>query len=381
MTHRALLCFSLAIAIALCLSAEASTLADDVREMIEAQDRAVDGGDPQQQKKLFARVEESISSLPAADWKNPRYYRSAVIYVLAGGSPARLRRLLKEHVIEESTSPLLTASLAFADGDQETATKLFSPIDAKTFPPMLAGHVALIRGSLLVGVDNKEADKSLSFARLIMPGSQIEEAALRRELAIVDPKTEFDRYIVLARRYQSRYPRSPFAEKYWQNLTVTASKIGLAFGPDALASLEELFKAAPAKFGFEFHAALARASILLSRSDVLKSQTQAAAALADQAQAKERLELYKAAAAAMDGDFASSDSAVKNIDASKLNKEESRILRAIRGVGVRLGDAGEQQTLPASDAPAADTPLVQSLQQTLVDSEKLLHRAGGHDSN
>ncbi|HEY8163087.1 MAG TPA: hypothetical protein VIF34_12595 [Methylocystis sp.] len=376
MTRRALLGFSLVIALG-CRVAQASDLAGDVWEMIEAQDRAVDGGEIQH-KKIAARVEETISSLSAEDWKQPRNYRAAVIYVLAGGSPTRLRRLLRDHVIEEATPPLLTASLAFADGDREAATKLFSPIDVRAFPPILAGHLALIRGSLLIGVDNTEADKSLSFARLIMPGSQVEEAALRRELAIVDPKTEFDRYILLARRYQFRYPSSPFAEKYWQSLTITASKVGLAFGPDALASTEELFKAAPAKFGFEFHAALARASILLSRADVLRSQTQAAAAFAEKAQATERLELYQAAADAMNGDLAASDSSIKNINASKLNREEVKILNAIRGVGVRLGDAGEQQqTLPAADGPSAETPLVQRLQQTLEDSRKLLHRAGG----
>jgi chemotaxis protein MotC len=360
------------------IQAHACDLVGSVWELIESQDRAV-AGDAPRQAKIMPRIDGCVSSLSTEDWKQQRNYRAAVIYVLAGGGSTRFRRLLQDHIIEEKDPPLLTASLAFADRDRENAIKLMSPIDVRIYTSILAGHLALVRGGLLIGVDNKEAAKSLAYARLMMPGSQVEEAALRREIAITDPRTETERYILLARRYQFNYPRSPFATKYWQNLTSTLSKMDLAMEGGRAAEFEELFKAAPASFGFEFHATLARMSIQMSRPEILKAQTQAAEGFAESAQAKERVKLYQAALHVMVGDLVASDSDLKNIDASALNKEEVMILKTLRSVGARLEVGDEPQ--PAQAATSApdrdpDMPLFQSLERSLDDSGKLLERAG-----
>lgn len=356
------------------MQARACDLVGSVWELIEGQDRVV-AGEASRQAKIAPRIESCISSLSAEDWKQQRNYRAAVIYVLAGGGSTRLKRLLQDHTIEEKDPPLLTASLAFADGDRQNATKLMSALDVRSYPPILAGHLALVRGGLLIGVDNKEAARSLAYARLMMPGSQVEEAALRREIAITDPSIEMDRYLLLARRYQFIYSHSPFATKYWQALTGALSKVGLG---GQLVALDELFKAAPAGYGFEFHAALARTSIQMSRPDVLKAQTQAAAAFVEGAQAKERMKLYQAALRVMGGDSAASDSDLQDVNASYLNREEAMILKTLRSVGARLG-AGDEPT-PAQAATAShdreETPQFQNLEQSLEDSGKLLERAG-----
>lgn len=356
------------------IQARACDLVGSVWELIEAQDRTV-AGDPSRQAKIAPRIDGCIASLSAEDWKQQRNYRAAVIYVLAGGGSARLRQLLQDHVIEEKDPPLLTASLAFADGDRQSAIKLMSSIDVRSYPPILAGHLALVRGGLLLGVDNKEAARSLAYARLMMPGSQVEEAALRREIAISDPSVEPDRYMLLARRYQFIYSHSPFATKYWQALTAALPKMGLG---GRLDESDELFKAAPAGFGFEYHVALARTSIQMSRPDVLKAQTQAAATFADSAQAKERMKLYQAALRVMVGDSAASDSDLKNIDASSLNREEAVILKTLRSVGARLGAGDEPPPAQATTAShdQDEMPQFQNLEQSLKDSGKLLERAG-----
>lgn len=356
------------------IPARACDLVGSVWELIEAQDRAV-AGDASRQAKIAPGIEGCIASLSAEDWKQQRNYRAAVIYVLAGGGSARLKRLLQDHAIEEKSPPLLTASLAFADGDRQNAIKLMSSVDVRNFPPILAGHLALVRGGLLIGVDNKEAARSLAYARLMMPGSQVEEAALRREIAISDPNAEPDRYMLLARRYQLIYSHSPFATKYWQALTATLSRIGLG---GRLAESEELFKAAPASFGFEFHAALARASIQMSRPDALKAQTQAAAAFAGSAQAKERVKLYQAALRVMAGDSTASDSDLKDVNASYLNSEEAMILKTLRSVGAKLesGDGDPPAQAATASHDRDDTPQFQNLEQSLEDSGKLLERAG-----
>jgi chemotaxis protein MotC len=355
----------------------ADNLVDAVWELVEDQDRAVDGG-ASNQYKIHARIDERIASQTADDWKQLGNYRAAVIYVLAGGTSRRLRALLRDHTIEEKDPPLLTASLAYADGDRDAATKLMSSIDARIYPPILAGHLSLVRGGLMMGSNNIEASKLLAFARLVMPASQVEEAALRRELAIIDPRWDADHYLLLARRYQTRYSKSPFAIKYWQTLSAALSKARSTMDANGLLRFAELYKTAPHDISFEFHAMLARASIVTSRLEMLKSQAQAADSVADNPQNKERLKLYVAAIHMMEGDTSGEE--LKNIASSALSKEEITILNSLRGVGAKLEDSDPQPTelaaTPDQKNNDADHPLLQKLQQSLDETGKLLQRAG-----
>jgi chemotaxis protein MotC len=357
-------------------SAQADRLVDVVWELVEAQDSAVDGG-ASNQAKILAQIDQQISSLSAEDWKQLRNYRAAVIYVLAGGSSKRLRGLLLDHTIEEKDPPLLTASLAFADGDRDNATKLMAQIDVKSYPPILAGYLALVRGGLLMGSDKKEASNFLSFARLMMPGSQVEEAALRRELTILDPVRDTKRFLLLARRYQSRYANSPFAARYWQSLSANLLKVAAKVDAERFSPFEDLYKAAPHAVSFEFHAALARASIRSSHLETLRAQAQAAAAASDTPQNKERMKLYLAAVHIMEGETGGDE--LKNIARSSLSKEEIAILNALKDVAAKLDDGGDPAAeLATSDRQDGDPdpPIVQGLRQSLADSEKLLQRAG-----
>lgn len=356
----------------------AETLVDVVDELIEAQNRLVEGKGGSQ-SKILARAEEQISNLQAEEWKQTRNYRSAVIYVLAGGSSKSLKTLIQKKIIEERNPPLLTASLAFAEGDRERAGELMTHIDARSYPPILGGYVALVQGGLLIGVDDKKATDLLSYARLVMPGSLVEEAALRRELSVLETPAALDRLVLLARRYQGKYLASPYAPRYWRTLQSLGSNETVIFGP-RFKDVEDLFKSAPKDIAFDFHASVACKAILTSRRDLLKAQFEAASALASSVQMKERLRLYAAANKALSGDLADSVADLANIDASALNKEEHTILDALRALAEKFGDAQEKESAPVPTSVVQqaqsepDTPLTQSIRQSIVESERLLQR-------
>lgn len=373
----------LMICIVMCgslVDARAVDLAAMVRDLINCQDRAVGGSAAShaESTKNFARIEELLPSLSADDWKQPRNYRAAVTYVLAGGSPWTLKRLLAEHLIEDKEGSLLAASLAYAEGDKDKAAKLLSSIDAKSFPAVLAGHLALVQGGMLIGADDKRAAALFDYARLVMPGSLVEEAALRRELTIVDPGRETDRYLLLARRYKQRYEHSPFARKYWEQLSASILKKAVSLDSSKFAEAEELFKVAPAAVGFEFYTAAARAGILNARPELLKAQIQAATALADTPQAKDRLKLYIAAVSAIDGDTAASEAELRKIDTASLIGEEVLIMRVLSSVGSRLAGTPAATSIGEKQGDQApESPLIRSVQRTLDDSEALLRKADG----
>jgi len=345
-----------------------------IQDLLESQDRVVDGA-AETQTKLLARIEAIVPTLTPEDWKQQRNYRAVVVYVLAGGAPTAVEALLAEHVVDEKDTPLLAASIAFAHGEKDKALKLMTTIDPKRFPPILAGHLALVEGGLLVGSDNKRASALFDYARLVMPGSLVEEAAIRRELAILDPIQEHTRYLTLAARYQHRFARSPFAPKYWRSLSAAILKGALTMEPWLLSEYEQLFTDAPQGVGFEFHTALTRASLLLSSPEMVKAEAKAAGEAADTPQARERLKVYRALTLSMDGDTAGSAAELKSIDLSVLKREELSLLRALQGVDTRLADGAPIAKAEPATESDAEPAIVQSLQQSLAESEALLKRA------
>jgi hypothetical protein len=109
---------------------------------------------------------------------------------------------------------------------------------------------------------------------------------------------------------------------------------------------------------------------------MLRVQTEAASAAADSPRTHERLKLYKAVLRVMEGDTGDSDQELKKVVASQLIGEELTILKAAIGVDAKFEGEKEApaQNVPDEDAES-DMPLVQTLRQSLADSEKLLQRA------
>jgi len=362
----------------------ADELGEMVRDLNEMQyrvgigDRAAEANI----KKRFEQIEKMFEKLGPAEWKNGRNVRLAATYLLCGGSPGVLRRLYEDHVATDDGAPLLEASLAHAEGRKVEAAKLLARIDAESYSPTVSGHVALVQGSLQIGADNSRAVALFDLARLVMPGSLVEEASLRRELPILDAAGETDRYLVLARRYVQKYAKSPFAGNFWEQLTAAILKAALNLDASRLSEFEELFESAGSQRRFDLHAALVRKGILNGRLTLATAQIEKARALADSPRARERLSLYAAAIMAESGAIGDSLAELKKIGKATLEPADRELMKVVSGVGARLADTPQRQDdITAQGAIAtkteaiAESPLILEIRQSLADSETLLKRA------
>jgi hypothetical protein len=176
--------------------------------------------------------------------------------------------------------------------------------------------------------------------------------------------------------YQWKYLKSPFAPKYWQSLAARVEADEELPFESRFAEFEELFKAAPKPVAFEFHLAAARKAIPRALIPFLKTQRNEAAEDAETPQAKERLKLYDAAAQALEGSLGASDATLASIDAAALNKDEGIILNSLRTLAQKFGVAGDDAPIEAkADREEEVTPVMQSIQQSLSESEKVLQKA------
>lgn len=366
-------------------SAGAAEFIDMVRNLSSLQGDMVHGATAARSAiaKQIAEIEETVPTMETDAWLDTRNARAAAIFLLCGGAPRAIRKLADARLFSERDAPLIAGSLAYAEGRNPDASKLLSSIDAKAQPITLGGHLALVQGGLLIGTNNARAQELFDLARLLMPSSLVEEAALRREISIVDARHAADKFLLLGRRYVAQYARSPFARNFWDEVAATTLRLALAMEEPRLAEFQALFKDSAPSTKFEIYMAIARAAILNAKIALASAQTKHAEPFAETQTARSRLKFYHAAIDALSGNFEGAANDIQQIDSKSLSRPDLEMREIVTATIKRL------QYIPDSDASGVPTtatkqdtqesrgvsPIERSARQALADADALLQRA------
>lgn len=157
---------------------------------------------------------------PAA-WDDPRTRHAAVVYVLAGGDAEILRHAMASKAVKPEEMRLLKGVLAYGRGQTGHALELLGEHDAMTLPPLLGGHLALAQALLIAPQDPGAALGYLNKAKLLLPGSLIEEAALRHTITLSAKVGDRQAFWLAARRYFHHFARSGYAPSFRRLLVAT----------------------------------------------------------------------------------------------------------------------------------------------------------------
>jgi chemotaxis protein MotC len=368
-----------ALALACATHGEAAELLEQVRALNRLQGEMARGSGSARRAiaAQIVEVEKTLGTLDAEAWKEPQNARAAAIFLLCGGSARAVRRIVDEHLVADGDLPLVSGSVAFAEGHSQEAAKLLSTIDARTQPVTLGGHLALIQGGFLIGSDHPRARKLFDLARLLMPSSLVEEAALRRELSIMDAMRETDRFLMLARRYVAEYSRSPFSRNFWDEIRATTLRVSTRVDERSLDEFLSLFKDTSPTTRFDVHMAVARRAILGAKIALAIQQTKLAEPFAVAPAAQARLRLYRGAVDALGGDFETATRSLRGLDASAFSPSDLELRDIVISAVDRLE---ESETMPAAPNGAAEpswpeSPIEASARQAIADVDALLQRA------
>lgn len=361
----------------------ANTLASEfyelVRDLNAAQNRIAAGNADagRLSSRILGEIERRLPEVPIAQWKNPKNDRAAAIYLLSGGSARAMRRVYSAGTFSDEGGALVQASLAFAEGRLREAATLFGKIDTSAYPYILKGHIMLVRAGLLVGTDDANAIRLLDQARLLMPRSLVEEAALRREIGIVDPLRNAGKLLFLCERYSETYRASPFAGQFWAELARLAGRAPTHFDTRSRATLESLIQKAPS-------AIRTNLNFTLLRSLVLSGKVESAASLLAKASSvpgtlpASRMTLYSALIDILSGKTEDGFRVARAIDPSMLPGEdiEARdlFLRA-SAASMPLSDEREMQPRASTSADADSQPeIIKVGEDALASSQAVLEK-------
>eukprot|EP01037_Dinobryon_pediforme_P007304 gene7304-7375_t len=356
-----------------------------VRSLQSLQDKIGSGNKAMQDARpsLMARLTDNFKTAPDSVWADVRNQRAAIIYLLNGGDRRIVQALYTKGVMVKSDSVLFDGTLAYVSGDLEKAGKAWDKLDTFAQPASLGSHVAFAQAALAVKDDPEKAIKLLDVARLLAPGTLIEEAALRRELTLLKGPEKIDAYFRLAIQYLRRFNKSLYSDEVRKRLIrVLPAMLSEGKHGEQVGQVLELLPDVDV-----MHIYLTAAGSAVTRGHVEEAENWANTVLAMRGVVgieKSRALLYRAAALVNQMNYAAAREALEPTEKKLLVGPDAQLLLAVQAIlaldpqsaGPVRPPVAEEAKAPAVVAadPAGTVPenLIQNVQALLAGTDKLL---------
>jgi chemotaxis protein MotC len=322
---------------------------------------------------LIRQIGEKFLAADPGVWSNPQNGQALVVYLLSGGAPQIVRKLPRDRLSVDER--LFNGALAYVEGRQDEAREILKDVKPRAVPPSISGHIALVLGALLATSDAPAAIKRLDEARLLLPGTLVEEAALRREILLVGQAEDFDKFEYLTLVYVRRYGDSVYSGDFWQRFSSALTRSSLALDERRFARLSVLLEQIDRASRLKLYLGIARTALLRGRLAVVKLAGEQALPLSPDDHAdSERAHLLRGAARALTDDYDGGLAELKAVDTSKLPERDVPLLNATLQMmfDIRKPTTGSPSELAAENPPPTPARLDLAL------SAELLARAQKH---
>ncbi|KWT65861.1 hypothetical protein APY04_2708 [Hyphomicrobium sulfonivorans] len=360
-----------------------------VRELQNVQNSSATDGQTSriEQRKRMAELAEALNSVDTAVWSQERNLRAAVIYVLSGGDPTILRRLIETKVDLAGLDRLVRGALAYSDRADKEALELLSGVDVEGLDRTIGGHVALVRAVLTVSEDQSKAFALFDRARVIAPGTIVEESALRRQAILAARMNELAIFEVLSSQYFRRFGNSIFARTFERQFAAEVVGRGYPVNEQRLSVVEEMLRDLPDEVRTHTCLALAEEGIVRANVEIVRFAARLAAIDAQtHPMFATRMRLFEASALLVTDQHDEGARALWSIDRSKLGVREEALLNAAFAVARAIAksptvaQAQAAQPQPASDAadngqPVEELPIVGNAEAAMARADELLNGA------
>jgi chemotaxis protein MotC len=257
----------------------------------------------------------------------------AEVFVLSGGEAGILKHWkagLDPGSVEDK---IFEGVLAYGEGKTlEAETKLlrFDPVKMYAWR---GGHLALAQALLTVRAGPKRAFHHLKIAALLLPGTLVEEAALRQSAILAARTSNAAEFSLAATTYFRRFPRSAYLAGFEAQAVYYIVRFG---DKDGTRIVQELLYALPEGWGrclSCFLATIAEQALLAGKVELAGITSAAALPLAAaDSRERQRLLLYSGAAEFFTGKFQEGLASLASVQQAKLSENERTLLYATMSI-------------------------------------------------
>jgi chemotaxis protein MotC len=319
-----------------------------VQDGIARGDAAAHGRHP----ALIRQIGEKLLAADPNVWSNPQNGQAVVVYLLSGGAPQIVRKLPRDRISVDER--LFNGALAYVEGRQDEAREILKDVKPRAVPSSMSGHIALVLGALLANSDAPAAIERLDEARLLLPGTLVEEAALRREILLVGQAEDFDKFEFLTHAYVRHYGSSVYSGDFWQRFSSALTRSSLALDERRFARLSALLQQIDRASRLKLYLGIARTALIRGRLAVVRLAGEQALPLSGDGNADgERAHFFRGAARALTDDYEGGLAEMKAIDRSKLPERDVPLLNATFQLifDIRKPTTGSSSVLAAENPP------------------------------
>jgi chemotaxis protein MotC len=347
-----------------------------IRRLEQLQDQIADGDAIAQaaHAKMIEHTAHLFAEAKPSVWIDPRNARALIVYLFSGGSGPAIADVVPPNLVAVPYRTLYTGALTYALGDDETARTVLMPIDARSLANGLGGHLALVQATLCAGQDRSKAIALLDLARLVEPGTLVEEAALRKEMSLIGPTGDIDKFTLLARRYLSAFGHSVYADNFRQLVAATAMQISNADTDAAGLSLSRLAATLDRADQRRLYLAIAHAAIVAGHIRMASLAANEAKLRAEPGSTEQaRAEVYLGAATIIGERYDEGRHLLETVSSDRLGLRD----QALRASALAVSDVIRRPPTPSPNAtPAAQrSDVLAEGERMLATADDILKRA------
>lgn len=309
------------------------------------------------QPALLKRLGENFLKADAAVWKEPRNSRAAVTFLLSGGSPQVVASLRSRNVLNIDET-IVDGAIAYVEGRTDEAKSKLASIKPRSLPAALGAEIALVQSALVAQDDLKVAIALLDEVRLMMPGTLVEEAALRREIFIVGQDDDFDKFEALAVRYFRRYRHSIYAGNFRQRFALSVARFSFVQRPDRFPRLVAVLDHLDRASQRALYLLIARTALVRGKTEMTVLAADRVFALSDDDSAERvRARLYRAAARVATSAHSTAIAELEQIDKAKLSERDVELQTAALAIGLNVRKALPEAKAKSDGSSEAKTAM------------------------
>ncbi|MEP9399834.1 chemotaxis protein MotC [Mesorhizobium sp. KR2-14] len=322
------------------------------------------------QRKLLEIIDRRLNSGSKEDFSDPRNLRALLVYAMSGGNPATIRTVLSRLELDTSTGDIGKGVSSYLNGEVLEARAALAPVDPIALPPDLGAFVALVKGSVIAVDEPQEALTLFDQARLLAPGTLIEEGALRRSVDLTATLGDAHRFTLSSIQYVERYLRSPYASQFADSFV---SGVIALHGSLDTATVEAITSMMEAEQERVIYLRIARRAGI----DGLKELSAFASAKVEQEgkvvgkSDDPRALLYSSLASISAGTSEEINAKLSRIDRSKLSQSDRELYDAVASVATKL--TARPPTLneeAPADQPGAEAQADDADELIIIEAEK-----------
>lgn len=319
-----------------------------VRSLELVQDRLAGGDNASQpmQRKLLEMIDARFATKEGSRFENELNRRALLVYAMSGGNPVTVEAALGRLGKDDPSRKLGESILFYVNGKPKEAVDAFESIDPMAYTPDIAMYLALIKGSMLSDVEPKKALAMLDRARLLAPGTLVEEAALRRSIAVATRLGDMKRFLRLSEQYVRGYLDSPYASQFADAFVGGVVSLSATIDRQAVVDIAALMEPEQEKV---IYLRIARRAAI----DGLIDLAAFAATHAESVEDDPRAELYSSLSAVTSGTVEDVLAKLSKIDRSRLSESDRQLLDAADAI------TREMTVAPAGLKPAGPKPVAE----------------------